>query len=48
MADYNSVLEGEKIIERAMKEFGRIDILVNNAGILKASGFNKMSEADWS
>jgi 3-hydroxyacyl-CoA dehydrogenase/3a,7a,12a-trihydroxy-5b-cholest-24-enoyl-CoA hydratase len=27
VADYNSVVEGEKIIESAIKNFGRVDVL---------------------
>ena len=32
VANYNSVEDGEKVIETALKAFGRVDILVNNAG----------------
>jgi multifunctional beta-oxidation protein len=32
VANYNSVEEGDKVVETAIKAFGRIDILVNNAG----------------
>lgn len=44
MADYNSVVEGEKIIKTALDNFGRIDILINNAGILRDRSFAKISE----
>ncbi|MBI4286470.1 MAG: 3-oxoacyl-ACP reductase FabG [Chloroflexi bacterium] len=37
----------EKLVERVVKEFGRIDILVNNAGMLLRSPFLELSEADW-
>ncbi|XP_030024411.2 peroxisomal multifunctional enzyme type 2 [Manduca sexta] len=47
VADYNSVVEGEKIIKTAIDNFGRIDILINNAGILRDKSFTKMSEQDW-
>lgn len=47
VADYNSVTEGEKIIETALKTFGRIDIVVNNAGILRDKSFARISENDW-
>ncbi|GBP64235.1 hypothetical protein EVAR_21553_1 [Eumeta japonica] len=44
VADYNSVVEGEKIIKTALDNFGRIDILINNAGILRDRSFAKISE----
>lgn len=44
VADYNSVVEGEKIIKTALDNFGRIDILINNAGILRDKSFQKMSD----
>lgn len=45
--DYNSVVDGNKLIETAIKHFGRIDILINNAGILRDRSFQKMSDQDW-
>lgn len=45
-ANYDSVTEGEKIIQTAVKSFGRVDILVNNAGILRDRSFAKISEQD--
>ena len=39
--------DGEKIIETAIKSFGRIDILINNAGILRDISFKNMTDADW-
>lgn len=47
VANYNSVEHGEKIIETAIQNYGKIDILVNNAGILRDRSFLKMSEKDW-
>ncbi|KAL0820436.1 hypothetical protein ABMA28_006310 [Loxostege sticticalis] len=47
VADYNSVVEGEKIIKTAIDNFGRIDILINNAGILRDKSFLKLPEQDW-
>lgn len=47
VASYDSVENGEKIIETAIKEFGRIDILLNNAGILRDVSFKNMSDDDW-
>eukprot|EP01100_Stratorugosa_tubuloviscum_P005008 TRINITY_DN227_c0_g1_i1.p1 TRINITY_DN227_c0_g1~~TRINITY_DN227_c0_g1_i1.p1 ORF type:complete len:308 (+),score=168.74 TRINITY_DN227_c0_g1_i1:58-981(+) len=47
VADCHSVEEGEKIVETAIKTFGRIDILINNAGILRDVSFLKMKDEDW-
>ena len=47
VANYDSVENGENIIETAIKEFGRIDILLNNAGILRDVSFKNMTDADW-
>ncbi len=47
VANYDSVVEGDKIVKTAMDEFGRVDILINNAGILRDTSFQKMSDEDW-
>ena len=47
VANYDSVVEGDKIIKTAIDEFGKVDILVNNAGILRDTSFQKMSDEDW-
>jgi len=46
-ANYDSVEDGDKIIETAIKAFGKIDILINNAGILRDVSFTKMTDKDW-
>jgi len=45
--NYDSVLDGDKIIQQALDTYGRIDIVVNNAGILRDVSFHKMSDEDW-
>jgi NAD(P)-dependent dehydrogenase (short-subunit alcohol dehydrogenase family) len=48
--NYDSVSDFEgagRIIETAIKEFGKIDILVNNAGIVRDRSLVKMSEEDF-
>ncbi|MEN9798460.1 MAG: hypothetical protein RL653_2156, partial [Pseudomonadota bacterium] len=47
VANYDSVEDGEKIVQTALEAFGRIDILVNNAGILRDASFQKMTRDDW-
>lgn len=47
VANYDSVTDGDKIVQTAIDNFGRIDIVVNNAGILRDKSFTKMTDADW-
>jgi 3-oxoacyl-[acyl-carrier protein] reductase len=39
--------EVDKMVDVAIKTFGKIDILVNNAGITRFAPFLEMTEADW-
>ena len=43
----DNVLNGQAIIDSAVKEFGKVDILINNAGILRDKSFHKMTDDDW-
>lgn len=47
VANYDSVLDGAKIIKTAIDTFGRVDVVINNAGILKDKSFIKMKDEDW-
>ena len=47
VANYDSVEDGDKIIETAIKAFGRVDIVINNAGILRDVSLKKMTDKDW-
>lgn len=47
VANYDSVTDGDKIIDTAIKAFGRIDVLINNAGILRDISFKNMKDQDW-
>eukprot|EP00040_Diaphanoeca_grandis_P016668 m.86279 g.86279 ORF g.86279 m.86279 type:complete len:315 (+) comp25952_c0_seq1:83-1027(+) len=47
VANYDSVEFGGKIIDTALKAFGRVDIVINNAGILRDKSYKRMSENDW-
>ena len=35
VANYESVENGQELVDQAIKAYGRIDILINNAGILR-------------
>lgn len=47
VANYDSVENGEAIIDTAIKNFGRVDVLLNNAGILRDVSFKNMKDQDW-
>jgi multifunctional beta-oxidation protein len=47
VGNYNSVEDGDKIIETAIQAYGRVDILLNNAGILRDVSFKNMKDQDW-
>lgn len=37
----------QKMVDHAVKTFGRIDILINNAGVLRDNKIENISEEDW-
>lgn len=45
--NYDSVEDGEKLVQTALDNFGRIDIVINNAGILRDRSFARISNEDW-
>jgi NAD(P)-dependent dehydrogenase (short-subunit alcohol dehydrogenase family) len=47
VANYDSVTDGDKIIQTAMDTYGKVDVVINNAGILRDKTFHKMNEQDW-
>ncbi|KAL8833003.1 MAG: hypothetical protein Q9170_004582 [Blastenia crenularia] len=47
VANYDSVENGDRIIDTAIQNYGRIDVLLNNAGILRDVSFKNMTDHDW-
>ncbi len=46
-ADVSKAVECKKLIQAAVRKFGRIDILVNNAGVFDTTPLDKLTENDW-
>jgi 3-oxoacyl-[acyl-carrier protein] reductase len=46
-ADISKEEDAKRLIEEAVKQFGRLDVLVNNAGITKDNLLMRMSEQDF-
>lgn len=46
-ADVGNVEDIQKMVDRAIKDFGKIDILVNNAGVTRRADIMDITEADW-
>lgn len=47
VANYDSVDDGDKIIETAIQNFGRVDVLINSAGIIRPKPFAETTDEDW-
>jgi NAD(P)-dependent dehydrogenase (short-subunit alcohol dehydrogenase family) len=47
VSNYDSVENGEAIIETAVKAFGKVDVVINNAGILRDVSMLKMTTKEW-
>ena len=46
-ADVGSVADIQRMVDRAITDYGRIDILVNNAGVTRRADIMDITEADW-
>jgi NAD(P)-dependent dehydrogenase (short-subunit alcohol dehydrogenase family) len=46
-ADVSRAGDCRRLVDRAIREFGRIDILFNNAGIIRRATILDLSEDDW-
>jgi len=47
IANHDSVVDGQKIIDAALSEWGRVDVLLNNAGIAYPTAFHEMTPERW-
>jgi len=47
IANYDSNVDGHKIIQQAIDTWGRVDILINNAGILRDKSMKSMTDKEW-
>ena len=47
VANFDSVENGEAIVQTALDKYKRVDIVINNAGILRDVSFHKMADQDW-
>jgi NAD(P)-dependent dehydrogenase (short-subunit alcohol dehydrogenase family) len=46
-ADVTKSTDCQRVVDHAMREFGRIDVLFNNAGIIRRASVLELSEDDW-
>lgn len=46
-ADVTRAADCRRVVERAIREFGKIDILFNNAGIIRRATVLELNEEDW-
>lgn len=47
VADVTSTAGCERVVQRAVREFGAIHVLFNNAGIIRRASLLELSEEDW-
>jgi NAD(P)-dependent dehydrogenase (short-subunit alcohol dehydrogenase family) len=47
LADVTRAADCRRVVERTIREFGKIDVLFNNAGIIRRATVLDLSEDDW-
>lgn len=47
VANFDDVMNAEKIVQHALKAFGSCDILINSAGNIRDHAFSSMEKVDW-
>ena len=47
VANYDSVEDGDKLVQTALEAYGKVDIVIANAGILRDRTFARISAQDW-
>ena len=45
--DVTQTADCQRVVERTLREFGKIDVLFNNAGIMRRASIVELSEEDW-
>src|SRR5208337_1111071 len=47
IADVTRAADCRRLVERTIREFGRVDVLFNNAGIIRRATVLELAEDDW-
>lgn len=47
VANHDSVVDGERVVQTALDTWGRVDVLLNNAGIAYSDAFGDLTPARW-
>ena len=47
VANYDSIEDGDRIIEAAVSSFGGVHVLINNAAIISTGNFDTLTDEEW-